>query len=136
MTRSTLKLWLLAALIMLAAYGILWGIVATIRPASAHEALPTAAAPQGWSYPSGCCYSAALAPTGDCAAISGKYVTEESDGYHLNLPVGSHPKLVTKGYRGIVPKKDARPSGDFDYHLCVTLDGAYRHCFFVAPGSS
>lgn len=106
-------------------------IAATANMARSHEA------PSGqWDYPSGCCFSAATNPNGDCAPISERFIKARPDGYHLDLPIGAHPKLKTKGYKGIVPYSQAKPSGDLEFHLCVALDGAYRYCFFVAPGSS
>lgn len=88
------------------------------------------------TYPASCCQSAADSPTGDCAPIDDQYVTEEADGYHVNLPVGAHPKLINKGYVGVVPYKDAKKQPlDNRYHICLSTDGGHRFCFFPKPGA-
>lgn len=63
MTRPVAVVILLA---MLAAVALLAGFIAK---ASAHEAHS-----QMWTYPPGCCNSAATSPNGDCDVISGRYV--------------------------------------------------------------
>lgn len=98
-----------------------------VTKARAHEA------PTGWVYPSFCCKSAAESPTGDCAPIAAKYVTERPDGYHVNLPAGSHPQLKSQAYSAVIPYKLARLSEDGDYHICLSRDGANRFCFFAGP---
>lgn len=90
------------------------------------------------TYPGSCCNSAATSPTGDCAPIDDQYVTERADGYHINLPVGAHPKLKTKGYSVVIPYKDARAKKQplsNEYHLCVGTDGVALYCFFPKPGA-
>jgi hypothetical protein len=95
--------------------------------ARAHEA------PSGkWTYPPGCCRSAEE-PGGDCAPISDEYVTERPDGYHIDLPKGAHPKLLSKGYSGIVPYSTSQVSPDSQSHICLSTDGGTRYCFFSAP---
>jgi hypothetical protein len=88
-------------------------------------------------YPPACCNSAATSPTGDCAPIDDKYVKEEPDGYHINLPAGAHPKLKTRGYSEIIPYSDVkrRQPIDMRYHICLADEGAYRYCFFPKPGN-
>jgi hypothetical protein len=95
-----------------------------------HEATNVQGYPLGWDYDPGCCRSAQQ-PTGDCAPIASEYVTERPDGYHINIPVGGHPKLITKGYSGIVPYGQERPSPEGNYHICLTTDGAHRFCFYA-----
>lgn len=74
--------------------------------------------------------------TGDCAPIEDRYVSEQADGYHVNLPIGAHPKLKTKGYSAVIPYSQARKQPlDNNYHLCISEDGAYRYCFFPKPGA-
>lgn len=84
----------------------------------------------GVAYPPNCCNSAATSPNGDCAPIGDQYVTEEADGYHINLPVGAHPRLKTKGYVGVVPYSTVKQPLDEFYHICLGTDGAMRFCFF------
>lgn len=100
-----------------------------------HPATNAAGEPIGENYPSSCCNSAATHPTGDCAPISDLYVTERSDGYHIDLPTGAHPKLITKGYSGIVPYGTEKQPLSNDYHICLATDGAIRFCFFPKPGA-
>ena len=99
--------------------------------ARGHPATNTAGYPLGWDYSPACCQSAKTAPTGDCAPIDSKYVTEAPDGYHIDLPVGAHPKLKKKGYKGIVPYKDAKVSPEGNYHICLAIDGVHRFCFYA-----
>lgn len=87
------------------------------------------------SYPPECCNSAAMSPTGDCAPIDDRYVTEEPDGYHINLPAGAHPRLKLHGYVGVVPYSARRQPIDNAYHICLSNEGAYRFCFFPKPGN-
>lgn len=87
------------------------------------------------TYPGSCCSSAVTSTWGDCAPIDDQYVTEGPDGYEINLPVGAHPKLKTKGYKGVVPYSAARQPLSNDYHICLSTDGANRYCFFPKPGA-
>ncbi len=103
--------------------------------AMAHEARTVAGQPLGIVYPGSCCNSAATSPNGDCAPIDDRYVTERADGYHINIPIGGHPKLKTKGYIGIVPYADVKKPISNDYHICLSTDGAARYCFFPKPGA-
>jgi hypothetical protein len=103
---------------------------AYVTGASGHEA------PSGINYPSGCCHSAALHAYGDCAPISGRYVSAQPDGYHVDLPKGAHPRLITKGYSGVIPYSEVRQPLDHEFHICLAQDGFHRYCFFPAPGSS
>lgn len=88
------------------------------------------------SYPSGCCNSAATSPNGDCAPIDDQYVTEEADGYHVNLPKGAHPKLLTKGFSGVIPYSKVKNPLDEKPHICLSTDGAVLYCFFPKPMGS
>jgi hypothetical protein len=110
------------------AVALIW--LASVWPALPHEATNVQGYPLGWDYDPGCCRSAQQ-PTGDCAPIASEYVTERPDGYHIDIPVGGHPKLITKGYSGIVPYGQERPSPEGNYHICLTTDGAHRFCFYA-----
>jgi len=112
------------------------GVVYYTTPARAHEARNTAGQPLDIMYPASCCNSAATHPTGDCAPIDDRYVTERADGYHVNIPVGGHPKLKTKGYVGVVPYDGVKKPLSNDYHICLSEDGGTRFCFFPKPGMS
>jgi hypothetical protein len=120
--------WLLkglAAIAVIVVGGVIWS------EARAHINVNT-----GIAYPPSCCNSAATTPYGDCAPISSRYVTAGPDGYHIDLPVGAHPKLKTKGYRGVVPYGQERAPLDHEYHICLSTDGQTRYCFFPLPFGS
>ncbi|AZO00045.1 hypothetical protein EJ066_24575 [Mesorhizobium sp. M9A.F.Ca.ET.002.03.1.2] len=90
-------------------------------PALAHDATPTAAKPQGWSYPFSCCSGY------DCRAISQTSISERPEGY------------VIKGTGEVVTYSDTRikNSPDGEYHWCSVAganDGK-TICLFVPPSS-
>jgi hypothetical protein len=85
-----------------------------------------------WTYPPGCCRSAAE-PGGDCAVIDDRYVVSRPDGYHLNIPKGAHPKLIDRGYSGVVPYAKVKPSPDGFTHACISWNGGMLFCFFKDP---
>jgi hypothetical protein len=116
----------------LAVTAILAGIVlvGATRLVYPHEATNVLGFPLGWKYDAGCCRSAEE-PGGDCAPIASQYVEERADGYHINLPVGAHPRLIKKGYSGVVPYGVERRSPEGNYHICLTTDGTHRFCFYA-----
>jgi hypothetical protein len=96
-------------------------IIAFAAPALAHDATPTAARPQGWSYPFSCCSGY------DCRAVSQTSISERPEGY------------VIKGTGEVVAYSDARikNSPDGEYHWCSVAganDGK-TICLFVPPSS-
>ncbi|UCI05886.1 hypothetical protein [Mesorhizobium sp. B1-1-8] len=91
-------------------------------PAFAHDALPTAAKPQGWSYPFACCANY------DCKEVPQSSVGERPEGY------------VIKGTGEVVAYSDKRVknSPDGEYHWCAHqagLDAGKTICLFVPPPS-
>jgi hypothetical protein len=116
--------------------GTVFGVLALAERAFSHPATNAQGEQLGINYPSGCCSSAATNPYGDCAPIDDRYVSERSDGYHIDLPIGAHPKLKTKGYRGVIPYSEAKKQPlSNDYHICLATDGSHRYCFFPKPGA-
>jgi hypothetical protein len=89
--------------------------------ASAHDAKPTAARPQGWSYPFSCCSGY------DCREVSSKQISERPEGY------------VIQGTGEVVAYSDARlkNSPDGEYHWCSVAgaDDSRTICLFVPPRS-
>ncbi|MEO5755290.1 MAG: hypothetical protein ABIQ51_00390 [Mesorhizobium sp.] len=90
-------------------------------PAFAHDAKPTAAMPQGWTYPYSCCSGY------DCREVSQTSISERPDGY------------VIKGTGEVVAYSDKRikDSPDGEYHWCSVAgsnDGK-TICLFVPPSS-
>jgi hypothetical protein len=107
-----------------------------VTGAVAHEATTVQGHHLGINYPPGCCSSAITNPTtGDCSPIDDRYVKEGPDGYEIDLPVGAHPKLKKRGYKGVVPYSAARQPLSNDFHICLATDGANRFCFFPKPGA-
>ena len=126
--------WLFLSFVALA---VACGFLALSAAVSkAHEATDVNGQSLHIVYPPSCCNSAATSPTGDCAPISDAYVTERADGYHIDIPIGGHPKLLSKGYVGVVPYKEAKQPLGNDYHICLSTDGAARYCFFPKPGTT
>ncbi|TIU71783.1 MAG: hypothetical protein E5W25_02955 [Mesorhizobium sp.] len=104
--------WLLLTVIVVLT---LAGVVA----AFAHDAKPTAALPQGWSYPFTCCANY------DCRQTKAGEISERADGYHT--PSGE-----------VVPYGDKRikDSPDGEFHWCAHqagLDAGKAICLFVPP---
>ncbi len=89
--------------------------------AAAHDAKPTAARPQGWSYPFACCSGY------DCREVSSRQISEKPEGY------------VIKGTGEIVAYSDGRlkNSPDGEYHWCSVAgqDNTRTICLFVPPRS-
>jgi len=120
-------IWFVLLVVILATLLLIW----CVSQALAHEH-------NGIVYSPECCNSAATAPTGDCAPIDDRYVTEEADGYHLSLPAGAHPKLKTKAFQTVIPYKDRsiRQPLDQNYHLCISNEPSnYLYCFMPKPGA-
>lgn len=95
--------------------------VGMAMPAAAHDAIPTAAKPQGWSYPFSCCSGY------DCREVSSKQISEKPEGY------------VIKGTGEVVAYSDGRlkDSPDGEYHWCSEAgrDDSKTICLFVPPSS-
>lgn len=92
-----------------------------VLSASAHDAKPTSAKPNGWSYPFSCCSGY------DCREVSGKTIGTVAEGYKI------------KGTGEVIPYKDARikDSPDGEYHWCSVAgaDDSRTICLFVPPPS-
>ncbi len=90
-------------------------------PATAHDAKPTSAKPQGWKYPFSCCSGY------DCREVSSAKISEKPEGY------------VIKGTGEVVAYSDTRlkDSPDGEYHWCSVAgaDDSRTICLFVPPRS-
>jgi hypothetical protein len=88
-------------------------------PVRAHEALPTAAKPLGWSYPYSCCSGI------DCRQVGNKAISERPEGYVIN------------GTGEVVAYSDSRVkySPDGVYHWCSVAgaNDSKTICLFVPP---
>lgn len=96
------------------------GFVARAWP---HDALPTAAKPQGWSYPFACCANY------DCESVPDSAVVEGARGYEIRK-TGE-----------LIPMTDKRvkDSPDGQFHWCAHrsgLDAGKTICLFVPPRGS
>lgn len=87
--------------------------------ALAHDALPTAAKPEGWSYPFSCCSGY------DCRQVESKAISERPEGY------------VIKNTGEVVNYADTRlkNSPDGEYHWCSVAGepNSRTICLFVPP---
>lgn len=96
-------------------------VVAMAAPASAHDAKPTAAKPQGWKYPFSCCSGY------DCREVNAKQISEKPEGY------------VIKGTGEVVAYSDTRlkdsPDGEFHWCSVAGADDSRTICLFVPPRS-
>ncbi|WP_245428415.1 hypothetical protein [Kumtagia ephedrae] len=90
-------------------------------PAGAHDALPTAAQPNGWSYPFSCCSGY------DCRAVPQTAISERPEGY------------VIQGTGEVLPYRDARlkdsPDGEFHWCSVAGANDSRTICLFVPPRS-
>ncbi len=93
--------------------------IACAGPGLAHDALPTAAQPNGWSYPFACCSGY------DCREVSKKAISERPEGY------------VIVGTGEVLPYADARvknsPDGEFHWCSVAGANNGRTICLFVPP---
>lgn len=90
----------------------------------AHEA------PSGWRYDWECCHDR------DCARIEARHVREVRGGWSVAVPPGAHP-LVPPGSPSVtatILHSATRPSGDGEFHLCLSPVDRRVLCFYVPPG--
>lgn len=95
-------------------------------PAFAHEAM------SGWRYPLQCCAD------NDCAELTAAAVGETRAGYAVTVLPGTHPMWPlarADPLRLTIAYRDARPSPDGHFHLCLDASGRML-CFFAAIGGS
>jgi hypothetical protein len=97
---------LLAALVLVGGTKLVWP----------HDAIPTAAQPQGWKYPFSCCSGY------DCREVPASRIGEQPEGY------------VIKGTGEVIAHGDTRlkPSPDGKFHWCSVsgLDDSRTICLF------
>ena len=116
-TGMTLLAVVAAALVTAALVGV-WVFLMT-SDAMAHDALPTAAQPQGWSYPFSCCSSY------DCREVADNAIGERPEGY------------VIKGTGELITYPDSRikdsPDGIFHWCSMAGANDGHTICLFVPP---
>lgn len=107
--------------------------------AMAHEAKPTAAQPNGWTYPANCCSSL------DCSEIKASTVRVTPDGrYVVTLTPADHIMIAqTTTFTFVVTDPRVKPSPDGVFHMCVSRQfetpdksatmGGNMLCFFEPP---
>lgn len=91
----------------------------SLNLAFSHDAMPTADAPMGWSYPVSCCAD------NDCREVSSKQIGEEPKGYLIRL---------TGEFIGYSDDR-LKNSPDGIYHWCSVAgaDDSRTICLFVPP---
>lgn len=102
------------------AIAMVW--VASVSPALPHDAMPTAAKPQGWAYPTRCCSSV------DCREVKmGTTVREKGNGY----------EIVRTGEVLAYGDTRIKESPDGSTHWCSVdgLDDSRTICLYVPPPS-
>ncbi|TIN76889.1 MAG: hypothetical protein E5Y09_20895 [Mesorhizobium sp.] len=87
--------------------------------AEAHDATPTAAAPQGWTYPFSCCSGY------DCREVPDDWIVEGSDGYRIVIS------------NELIPMSDTRikqsPDGRFHWCSVAGANDGKTVCLFAPP---
>lgn len=126
-----IMLGIVGALLVLGPVMITAGLLlAFTNPAWPHDALPTAAKPQGWSYPFSCCSGYDCREVGtphQSAGSEGVQVSEKPEGYVIS----STHEVIAYG--------DARlkDSPDGQFHWCSVAGSVVGRtiCLFVPPRS-
>ena len=99
----------LAAMVLISTSGLVYP----------HDALPTAAKPQGWNYPYSCCSGI------DCREVPGTAIGEKPEGY------------VIKGTGEVIAYSDTRikdsPDGEFHWCSVAGADDSRTICLFAPP---
>jgi hypothetical protein len=94
-------------------------------PALAHDAIPTAAQPQGWSYPLSCCSGYDCREVGDSRSGAKITIAEVPEGY----------KISTTGE--VIAYNDTRikdsPDGEFHWCSVAGADDGRTICLFIPP---
>ena len=114
-TAAVLIGWSIPIILALAFIGML-----SIVEADAHDAIPTAAAPQGWSYPYACCSGY------DCREVDDAKITEGPTGY--TVPSGEVIAMTDKRIK-------ESPDGLFHWCSVKGKDDSKTLCLFVPPRS-
>lgn len=95
------------------------GVHAMIAPALAHDAMPTAAQPNGWTYPLACCSGI------DCREVSDEAIIEGP----------THYTIAATGEEIPYNSRKVRPSPDGLFHWCSVRGDpdTATICLFVPP---
>ena len=103
------------------AAGAFLALTTLVAPSFAHDALPTAAKPQGWNNPFSCCSGY------DCREVPGKAISERPEGY------------VIEGTGEVLAYSDGRlknsPDGQFHWCSVAGASDGRTICLFVPPRS-
>ena len=68
----------------------------------------------------------------DCQPVPDGAVVATRNGWFVRLMPGDHPE-VTKPVSELVPFKDAKPSEDGAFHVCIFPKNVVR-CLYTPPG--
>lgn len=116
------RVQVLIAVAMGSVFAIAFGLLLWIGQARAHEALPTAAQPEGWTYPLSCC------STQDCRQAKAGEVKENDSGF----------RVVSTGEIVGYTDKRVKNSPDGLFHVCQQggdFDKGRVLCLFAPPRS-
>lgn len=83
-------------------------------------------------YPYDCCSQQ------DCAPLDQTNVRVGVNGYAVIIPPGSHPQWGSEKTEALlltIPYKQAKPSPDGKFHICLNPSGQLL-CFFQAVGAT
>lgn len=97
-----------------------WLFLATIAPASAHEA------PAGWKYDNYCCGG------NDCQPIPYSAVRITPQGYEVTLQPNQH-LMAKREHKKLFRYSEVRKSPDDQYHACILPNSQEFRCLYVPP---
>jgi hypothetical protein len=111
--------------LVVAAISCLFVVVFLVATARAHEAIPTASQPLGWTYPWSCCSGMDCRVIGDTNSTDRVHVIEAEDGYRFTTSTE------------VIPYNDKKikESPDGLFHWCTKggKDDSDTICLFVPP---
>lgn len=107
------------ALFFIIAWLLFCAIVIDARMGFAHDALPSGAQPQGWTYPFACCSGY------DCREVPKSAIGEGKAGYTIRAT----GELIAMSDSRIKPS----PDGEFHWCSVAGADDGRTICLFVPP---
>ncbi|MER9130712.1 hypothetical protein [Mesorhizobium sp. M0768] len=110
---------ILAVGILAAGYAAAWPMIFGSDVAFPHDALPTVAKPQGWSYPFACCSGY------DCREVPDADIVEGARGYEIRA-TGELIAMTD-------PKVRRSPDGKFHWCSVAGANDGKTICLFVPP---
>ncbi|WP_353003719.1 hypothetical protein [Mesorhizobium sp. M0976] len=109
----------IAAAVLAVGYGVACSMIFGSDVAFPHDALPTVAKPQGWSYPFACCSGY------DCREVPDADIVEGARGYEIRR-TGELIAMTD-------PKVRRSPDGKFHWCSVAGANDGKTICLFVPP---